>query len=130
LPGIELVAYDDSERNNYQYLVVEVDETVSPLSRDQWLQVLHAENVLARRYFYPGVHRMAPYAGSLRASFRLPQTEALLGRVLVLPTGTAVSTDAIETIGEIFRAAVNEASRLRHQLPQILPLPTAPRKAA
>ena len=25
------------------------------------LAVLHAENVLARRYFYPGCHRMEPY---------------------------------------------------------------------
>ena len=29
VPGIKLIAYDEAERNNYQYVIVEVDETTS-----------------------------------------------------------------------------------------------------
>src|SRR5438874_10904919 len=61
VPGFTMLAYDESERRNYQYVVVEVDASVAGITRDELVKVLHAENVIARRYFYPGVHRMEPY---------------------------------------------------------------------
>jgi hypothetical protein len=66
---------------------------------------------------------------------RLPVTEAILKRILVLPSGTAVGPAEIEIIGEIFSHAYETASKLRTQLPAMLPLPTQPlapekRKAA
>ena len=54
-----------AERTNYQYIVLEVDELETGLTRDELVQVLIAENVLARRYFYPGCHRMEPYRSVL-----------------------------------------------------------------
>jgi dTDP-4-amino-4,6-dideoxygalactose transaminase len=54
IPGISLIKYADTEKSNYQYVVVEVDEDVTRISRDELQQILIAENVLARRYFYPG----------------------------------------------------------------------------
>lgn len=127
VPGLSLLHFDNQERNNFQYVVVEIDEWLSPLTRDQWLQVLHAENVLARRYFYPGVHRAEPYRSlDPFVAHRLPCTERILRRILVLPTGTAVKVEDIERIGGIFVQAVAEASRLRHQLPTTLALPTVP----
>jgi dTDP-4-amino-4,6-dideoxygalactose transaminase len=136
IPGVNLLCFDEQEKNNFQYVVVEIDERSSPLSRDQWLQVLHAENVLARRYFYPGVHRSEPYCSlDPFAVNRLPVTEATLKRVLVLPTGTAVGVREIELIGSIFNRATMQAPQLRRQLPVHLGLPTVPispleRKAA
>jgi hypothetical protein len=35
----------------------------------------------------------------------LPRTEAVAGRVIVLPTGTALPGDAIRVIGEVARLA-------------------------
>lgn len=136
IPGLTMLRYDENEQNNFQYVVVEVDEHLSPLTRDQWLQVLHAENVLARRYFYPGVHRAGPYCSlDPFATRRLPVTEVTLQRVLVLPTGTAVGVQEIELIGSIFERAISQAPLLRRQLPAKLTLPTVPiipleRKAA
>ncbi len=124
LPGIRLLAYDGREQNNYQYVVLEVDEQDCPLTRDQLIQVLHAENVLARRYFFPGVHRMEPY----RTRFpdvgrRLPATEAIARRVLVLPTGTAVGPTEIAQIGQILRTALDSADDLRRQFPPTIAPP-------
>ena len=62
LSGITVARYAADERANYQYVIVEVDEMVIGVARDEIVQALHAENVLARRYFYPGCHRMAPNA--------------------------------------------------------------------
>jgi dTDP-4-amino-4,6-dideoxygalactose transaminase len=61
IPGIKILRYENNEKQNFQYIVTEVDECEAGLSRDDLLKVLHAENVLARRYFYPGCHRMEPY---------------------------------------------------------------------
>jgi dTDP-4-amino-4,6-dideoxygalactose transaminase len=127
VPGVNVLRYDEQQRNNFQYVVLEVDENESPLTRDQWLQVLHAENVLARRYFYPGVHRMEPYRTlDSAASSRLPVTERVLRRVLVLPTGTAVEPGDIELIGQVFSTALAGGASLKNQLSRTLPLPTLP----
>ena len=77
IPGIELFTYDGEQRNNYQYIILEVDEDETGLTRDELLQVLLSENVKARRYFYPGVHRMEPYDSYYpNAGMVLPETDA------------------------------------------------------
>src|SRR5215213_10184890 len=91
LPGVRLLPYDETEMSNYQYVVLEIDAPATGLSRDELVQVLWAENVHARRYFYPGCHRMEPYRSYYpHAGLLLPETEALCQRTLLLPTGTAI----------------------------------------
>ncbi len=119
--GVRLIDYNDRERNNYQYVVLEIDEEITGISRNQLVEILHAENVLARRYFYPGCHLMEPYRSHFpHARLLLPVTERLTQRVLSLPTGTAVGVDDIAAIGDIIRFVVrrgNEiSSRLQSQL--------------
>ena len=53
--GIRLISFDPNEASNYQYVVLEVDQRSAGLSRDELATVLAAENVLARRYFFPAV---------------------------------------------------------------------------
>ena len=114
LRGLSLLRYDERDSPNYQYVVVEVDVGALGLTRDQLVSVLHAENVLARRYFYPGVHRMEPYrSDDLDAGLRLPATEAVAGRVLVLPTGTGVTSRDIQKICAIIRFAAEHS----HEIP-------------
>ncbi|HUG93996.1 MAG TPA: DegT/DnrJ/EryC1/StrS family aminotransferase [Planctomycetaceae bacterium] len=117
LPGLALLPDERGERRNYQYVVVEVDPEACPLTRDELLAVLHADNVLARRYFYPGCHRMEPYGSLDPESGRgLPVTEAVCRRVLVLPTGTSIGDEQIATVGEIVRAALAKAEEIRRVL--------------
>jgi dTDP-4-amino-4,6-dideoxygalactose transaminase len=124
-PGISLLRYDPAEASNYQYLVLEVDEAEAGIDRDTLQRVLHAENVLARRYFHPGVHRMEPYRSYFpQARLHLPQTERLTRRVLSLPTGTAVGAPEIAAVCAIIRAAVagsaEIAERFRAAAPSAL----------
>lgn len=113
LSGISLKEYDSSERRNYQYIVVEVNETKAKLSRDELVAVLQAENVLARKYFWPGCHRMEPYRSHYpHAGLLLAETERVAARVMVLPTGTAVSPDDIALVCSIIRRALG-ASRVK-----------------
>jgi len=61
IPGIELVTAPSNSQTNEHYVVALIDEDKLGLSRDGLYRLLHSENVLARRYFYPGTHRMGPY---------------------------------------------------------------------
>jgi dTDP-4-amino-4,6-dideoxygalactose transaminase len=118
LPGIHVLPYDESERANFQYTILEIDESVTGISRDLIVQILHAENIRARRYFHPGCHRMEPYRSYFpHAGLLLPQTERLTSRVLSLPTGTAVSKADIDTICSLIRFLLDHAEELRRRLP-------------
>lgn len=113
VPGLKLVTYDESERNNYQYIIVEVDEQRAGINRDTLVSILHKDNVLARRYFYPGCHEMEPYQSHFpHASLLVPKTEQLCARVMSLPNGTAVSRDDIKKICAIIRLCVERADAI------------------
>jgi dTDP-4-amino-4,6-dideoxygalactose transaminase len=111
--GIRFFRLNEAERRNYQYVVVEVDENAAGIGRDLLLEVLHAENVLARRYFYPGCHRMEPYASRGGTAADLPNTEKLCGRVLVLPTGTALDGEDVEKICGLIRLGMENAEEIQ-----------------
>jgi len=118
IPGISLITYNQQEKCNYQYVVLEIDEVVTGVSRDQLVDILRAENVLARRYFYPGCHRMEPYRSYFpHAGLVLPETEKLVKRVLSLPTGTAVGFDEIRRICQILRVSVLNGFEINERLP-------------
>ena len=75
IPGISVLRYNKGEKCNYQYLVLEINEEAMGISRDQLVSMLWAENILARRYFYPGCHQMEPYrTDDPQAALRLLQT--------------------------------------------------------
>ncbi|MGH8372230.1 MAG: DegT/DnrJ/EryC1/StrS family aminotransferase [Gammaproteobacteria bacterium] len=103
LRGVSLLAYDEAERNNFQYIVMEVSKHCAA-TRDQFIAALQAENVLARKYFWPGCHRMHPYRDLFpHSGLMLANTEQLSEGVIVLPNGITLSSDAIETIVAICR---------------------------
>jgi len=117
LDGISLLTFNEDERSNYQYVVLEVDEQKTGLARDQLMQILHAENVLARRYFYPGCHNMEPYKSLYSdAHLLLPLTERLAARVLTLPTGQAITAEMIDRICTIIQTALENASEVQNML--------------
>jgi dTDP-4-amino-4,6-dideoxygalactose transaminase len=117
VPGVSLVTFDASEKRNYQYVVLEIDQAVTRISRDQLQEVLWAENVLARRYFYPGCHRMEPYRSYFpHAGLLLPETEKVVQRVLSLPTGTAVGPDEIAKICHLIRFVVEHGAEVTLKL--------------
>jgi dTDP-4-amino-4,6-dideoxygalactose transaminase len=117
IPGIRLASYNDAEKCNYQYIVLEIDDSVTHIGRDQIQKVLWAENILARRYFYPGCHRMEPYRSYFpHASLLLSNTERLAASVLTLPTGAAVDRAQINEIGQLIRFVMAQAPEVSERL--------------
>ena len=116
IPGLTVMPFSTGEESNYQYVALKVDDVLTGISRDELQAVLSAERVLVRRYFYPGCHRMEPYASSVRGVPYLPHTDRLASQVLCVPTGSAVDSADIRAIANIMRFAIGNAASIRQQL--------------
>lgn len=100
---VRLLEYADTERANGHYVVVEISEAF-PVSRDELVAALHAEGILARKYFWPGCHRMAPYRDLFpHAGLLLPNTESVSKRVVVLPNGNTLPTSVPQTVAAVMK---------------------------
>lgn len=117
IPGIRMLPYTDHELRNYQYVVLEIDAAAAGIGRDLLQRALQAENVMARRYFFPGCHRMEPYRSFYpHADMLLPETEKLVQKVMSLPTGTAVTEEDIARICSLIRLVLENGSEVEHAL--------------
>lgn len=101
IPGVSLLDYGSDESANYHYVVAEIADDF-PVPRDAIVAALHAENILARKYFWPGCHRMEPYRSLYpHAGLLLPNTEAVSSRVVVLPNGATLPPAAPGTVAAV-----------------------------
>lgn len=116
-PGVRLFQFDETETCNYQYIILEIDENITQISRDRLVEILHAENVLARRYFYPGCHQMEPYRTLYpQADAQLPQTNHLVSRVMSLPTGTGVTQEEISKLCGLLKLVIEDGLNISKNL--------------
>lgn len=103
VPGLTFQAQRVHVYSNYQNLSLLVDEDLFGLNRDQLFLALKAENVNARKYFYPPLHRHDAYANVpdvVRCD--LSVTEYVSDRVLCLP----IYSDMSETLAKDLCAAI------------------------
>ena len=113
VPGISFVPVAPGTAINFHNVVIEIDASEAGIDRDLLLELLNAEQILVRRYYWPGCHRMEPYRSqepSIEADF--PVTDAVAGRVLSLPTGTAVEPADIDRVGELIAGIVEHAEEI------------------
>jgi len=119
--GVTVIEYDETERCNYQYIVLEIDEKQAGVSRDTLMHLLHAENVLARRYFYPGCHGMEPYHSDFpHWELLLPNTRRLCSRVLSLPNGQAIGESQIQEICSLIKFVLGLSLREKGKLKEVV----------
>lgn len=117
IPGISLMMPVGVSFSNYQYLVCNIDAVAFGMPRDLIMELLKAENVLARRYFYPGVHRCIPYIDDFPLyQDRLPQTDALCANVMQLPVGALLSQLDIARICQILALAQRHAAAIQQAM--------------
>lgn len=117
IPGVSVIRYDSYERCNYQYVPIEVHTATIGISRDNLVKILMAENIRARRYFYPGCHKMEPYRSYYpNSSLWLRNTEECAGRVIVLPTGTSIELGDVEKICDLIRIVVRNGREITKRM--------------
>jgi dTDP-4-amino-4,6-dideoxygalactose transaminase len=99
--------------SNEHYAVFRLSETCT-VDRDILMDVLRAENVLARRYFWPGCHRAPPY--NLQPRPELPVTDSLCESVFQLPTGLQIEPADAEDIARCVALCTAYGGLLRERL--------------
>jgi len=114
IPGIELLPLPKSlAKHNWQYVIAKVNKDEFGIDRDSLIAALEAENILARRYFYPGCHRMHPYKEYFpNSSLLLPNTETVADQVISFPTGQSVSISEINTVSDTLQSISKSGSEL------------------
>lgn len=112
--GIRLLDYDDDQANNFQYAVLEITDA-GDLGRDALVELLRAENVLARRYFHPGVHRLSPYS-ERHGAYSLPVTDDLCRTTMQIPLGPCVTEEIAHCICDLIDLANREGSAIADRL--------------
>lgn len=101
-PGVRLMRPGPGNETR-QYMVMEVERAGFGLSRDELVEALERENVQARKYFVPGMHKSPPYA-ERPGQPELPNTDFLCRRVMQLPSGAQVGDAEIDRICELVLA--------------------------
>jgi dTDP-4-amino-4,6-dideoxygalactose transaminase len=112
IPKLRLYEFDENCRNNYQYIVVQILGE-SAAYRDFIIRGLHAERILARRYFWPGCHNMTPYRQlQPHAHLLLSSTIEISEQIIVLPTGKAINSEKINTVCDILAVLITVADKM------------------
>ncbi|WP_218124299.1 MULTISPECIES: aminotransferase class I/II-fold pyridoxal phosphate-dependent enzyme [Nitrosospira] len=93
IPGIRLLEFEESHQTGYKNIVVELLERWT-LTRVDTLRILNAENILARAYYSPPLHRKRMAYDHVPVD--LPATDILAERFMLLPCGHLVSNDDVD----------------------------------
>lgn len=111
IEGLDLILPPgELTQHNWQYVIASVQSSSFGINRDLLVKALEAENVLVRKYFYPGCHRMIPYVNSSDyASVNLPNTDQLAANVISFPTGQTIEENDITKIAECIKAISDHA---------------------
>ena len=111
----------DPDANHCRYIVIELNEDAA-INRDILYHLLQSENVLARRYFYPGCQQIEPYKSALEAEGRrLPETDMLVRRTLCLPNNLTLTIADIEKICGLIHFSMENAPEVRKLVDTTIP---------
>jgi dTDP-4-amino-4,6-dideoxygalactose transaminase len=99
IEGISLVPYNEREKRGYKNILVRFDDGW-PLSREHTLRLLQAENLLARPYYYPPLHKKdTTYKKIVCGVLHVTEKSSL--NHMLLPCGEFVSLEDVNFIVDI-----------------------------
>lgn len=114
LPGVRLLTFDEREATSYKTIVVELTDDW-PLSRDRTVSLLNREQVLARAYYAPPLHRRRMQYPTLPST--LPVTDRLAERFMLLPCGHFVDEVDIDDVAALLSFLRHQAGAINERTP-------------
>jgi len=114
--GIRLLEFDERYTTGYKNIVVEILDTW-PFSREDTLKVLNAENILARPYYYPPLHRKP--MDFTYVFVNLPMTDMLTNKFINFPCGQRVENEDIIEIVDFLKFISSNANLILAHLSKI-----------
>jgi dTDP-4-amino-4,6-dideoxygalactose transaminase len=102
--GLRFQELAEGGRSTCKDFSVIVDETKFGYSRDWLVELLHAENIGARKYFSPPVHRQKLYS-AMWDGRALPVTDLVSDGVVSLPIYSSLTDESVDKVCEVIRRA-------------------------
>ncbi len=96
-PGISFQQIRAGNRSSCKDFQILVDSRTFGRSRDSLLHFLHDENIEARRYFWPSVHRQKLYRAAWDGR-PLPVTDRISNSVLNLPIYSSLQDEEVDAV--------------------------------
>ncbi len=113
IPGLYLVRPTGVSFSNFQCVACQINEHQFGLARDTLVKLLKAENVIARRSYYPALHHGLSSADNRRYDQNLlPVTDNLCTTTMELPIGALVTMPDIEKICRILLGAHHASTEI------------------
>ena len=97
IPGISFQRILPANRSACKDFAVLIDDAAFGESRDWLVDALEKENIQARRYFWPPVHRQKLYC-EIWDNRPLPVTDRISSSILNLPIYSTLSTEQIDKV--------------------------------
>lgn len=113
IEGITILPFDETQQCGYKNVVAKLDDKW-PLSRDDTLALLNAENILSRNHYFPPLHTRKIQQHFLFTD--LKHTNKLCLEYINLPCGHHVSIDDIGQIAGTFRVIVRFSNEINQRL--------------
>jgi dTDP-4-amino-4,6-dideoxygalactose transaminase len=104
LPGVFFQHIPEDRTSSFNYFVMGIDESKSPLSRDQLFEKMKKGGIQTKRYFHPVVPRQTAYRQWLAGETRLPVAERLSSQAIALPLYSHMSPGEVDQISEIIKS--------------------------
>jgi len=99
IPGISYQGTPEDRSSSHNYIVILLDPDVSPVTRDQLYELLKAEGIQTKRYFYPALHNQTLFRNiEPGCGARLPNSERTAARSLALPMYSHMPLDTVDEI--------------------------------
>lgn len=111
--GITLIEYSLTEKRSFKNILVRLEKEW-PLSREITIEILQAENMVVRPYYFPPLHKKENKFSTIKG--HLTNTEMLMDRLLLLPCGEFVTHDDIEVVADYLRYIQRNASGIEKEL--------------
>tara|TARA_A100001388_G_scaffold276779_1_gene265548 strand:+ start:793 stop:1953 length:1161 start_codon:yes stop_codon:yes gene_type:complete len=95
IKGISLLEFEEGTRPSYKNVVVEINN-YWPLTRDETIILFNKNNILARKYYSPPLHKKEmnyPYNPA-----NLPITESLSKKFILMPSGFQIRENDIHRL--------------------------------
>ena len=109
IPGIRLLEFDENHQTSYKNIVIELLDDW-PLTREDTVNILNYEKILARVYYSPPLHRRLMAYDYVPVD--LPVTDMLAEKFILLPCGHLVSNDDIIEIIELLSLLFTQANSI------------------
>ena len=103
-----------NEPHGYKNVLVRCEDSW-PLTRENTLRILHAENMLARPYYNPPLHETAREFLTV-CNPELSVTERVTTQYILLPSGDFVSIEDITVMGELLTFLQRHAEEVNRHI--------------